>query len=61
MQSVFVSGSATGIGAGLVSKLLREGWQVFAGYRSSPPEAASWYGDPHVERCQLEPAIDSTC
>jgi len=48
MQSVFISGSATGIGAGLVSKLLREGWQVFAGYRSSPPQGAAWFGDPHV-------------
>jgi NAD(P)-dependent dehydrogenase (short-subunit alcohol dehydrogenase family) len=48
MQTVFISGSATGIGAGLVSRLLREGWQVFAGYRSSPPQAAPWYGDPHV-------------
>ena len=48
MESVFISGSATGIGAGLVTKLLSDGWLVFAGYRSSPPEAASWYGNPHV-------------
>jgi NAD(P)-dependent dehydrogenase (short-subunit alcohol dehydrogenase family) len=48
MQSVFVSGSATGIGAGLVNKLLHEGWQVFAGYRNSPPESASWYGHPQA-------------
>lgn len=48
MQSVFISGSATGIGAGLVGKLSSEGWRVFAGYRSSPPEGASWFGDDRV-------------
>lgn len=48
MQSVFISGSATGIGAGLVSKLLREGWLVFAGYHNSAPAGAAWFGDRHV-------------
>lgn len=48
MRSAFVSGSATGIGAGLVSKLSNNGWRVFAGYRSSPPQSASWYGNPQV-------------
>jgi len=47
-RSVFITGAATGIGAGLVSKLANEDWQVFAGYRSSRPEAASWYEHPNV-------------
>lgn len=60
MQSVFISGAATGIGAGLVSKLAREGWRVFAGYRSSPPQAAQWYGDLHVVpvKCDITSASD---
>lgn len=55
MPSAFVSGAATGIGAGLVSKLLRENWQVFAGYHSSPPDAAAWFGHPQVVpvRCDI--------
>jgi NAD(P)-dependent dehydrogenase (short-subunit alcohol dehydrogenase family) len=55
MPSVFITGSATGIGAGLVRKLALEGWQVFAGYRSSLPESASWHGQPGVTplRCDV--------
>jgi NAD(P)-dependent dehydrogenase (short-subunit alcohol dehydrogenase family) len=48
MPSVFITGAATGIGAGLAGKLAQEGWQVFAGYRSSPPASASWSGHPTV-------------
>jgi len=48
MPSAFITGSATGIGAGLVSKLAREGWQVFAGYCNSLPQSASWHGNPQV-------------
>lgn len=39
----FVTGSASGIGEGLVNKLHDEGWLVFAGYRSTPPSSASWH------------------
>jgi NAD(P)-dependent dehydrogenase (short-subunit alcohol dehydrogenase family) len=31
-----------------VVRLQREGWQVFAGYRSSPPDQARWFGLPNV-------------
>lgn len=47
-QSAFVTGAATGIGEALVVRLQREGWQVFAGYRSSPPQQARWFGKPNV-------------
>lgn len=47
-QSAFVTGAATGIGEALVVRLQREGWQVFAGYRSSPPQQARWFGMPNV-------------
>ncbi len=52
--SVFITGAATGIGAGLVSKLANSGWQVFAGYRSSPPESANWYKHPAVRPIQCD-------
>lgn len=60
MPSVFITGGATGIGAGLVKKLASEGWHVFAGYRSSPPEAASWFGNPSVVsvRCDVTSVAD---
>jgi NAD(P)-dependent dehydrogenase (short-subunit alcohol dehydrogenase family) len=29
-------------------RLQREGWQVFAGYRNSPPDQARWFGMPNV-------------
>ncbi len=48
MKSAFVTGAATGIGEALVVRLLREGWQVFAGYRTSPPEQARWFGMPNI-------------
>ena len=38
-RSAFVTGAATGIGKGLVEKLDREGWLVFAGYNRTPPDA----------------------
>lgn len=38
-RTAFVTGAATGIGKGLVEKLDREGWQVFAGYNRTPPDA----------------------
>jgi NAD(P)-dependent dehydrogenase (short-subunit alcohol dehydrogenase family) len=47
-KSAFVTGAATGIGEALVVRLQREGWQVFAGYRSSPPDQARWFGMPNV-------------
>jgi NAD(P)-dependent dehydrogenase (short-subunit alcohol dehydrogenase family) len=37
--TAFVTGAATGIGKGLVEKLDREGWRVFAGYNRTPPDA----------------------
>jgi NAD(P)-dependent dehydrogenase (short-subunit alcohol dehydrogenase family) len=37
-RTAFVTGAATGIGKGLVEKLDREGWQVFAGYNRTPPD-----------------------
>jgi len=48
MKSALVTGAATGIGEALVLRLQREGWQVFAGYRSSPPEKARWFVKPNV-------------
>jgi NAD(P)-dependent dehydrogenase (short-subunit alcohol dehydrogenase family) len=47
-QTAFVTGAATGIGEALVVRLQSEGWQVFAGYRSSPPNKARWFGMPNV-------------
>jgi NAD(P)-dependent dehydrogenase (short-subunit alcohol dehydrogenase family) len=38
-RTAFVTGAATGIGKGLVEKLDREGWRVFAGYNRTPPDA----------------------
>jgi NAD(P)-dependent dehydrogenase (short-subunit alcohol dehydrogenase family) len=60
MPSVFISGSATGIGAGLVGKLAHEGWQVFAGYHRSPPDAASWSGNSLVTaiKCDVTSIAD---
>lgn len=37
-RTAFVTGAATGIGKGLVEKLDREGWRVFAGYNQTPPD-----------------------
>ncbi len=37
--TAFVTGAATGIGKGLVEKLDREGWRVFAGYNRTSPDA----------------------
>jgi NAD(P)-dependent dehydrogenase (short-subunit alcohol dehydrogenase family) len=48
MKTAFVTGAATGIGEGLVVRLQREGWHVFAGYRNSPPDQARWFGLPNV-------------
>lgn len=39
IRTAFVTGAATGIGKGLVEKLDREGWRVFAGYNRTPPDA----------------------
>jgi NAD(P)-dependent dehydrogenase (short-subunit alcohol dehydrogenase family) len=48
MRSAFITGAATGIGEALVVRFQREGWQVFAGYRHSPPDQARWFGMPNV-------------
>jgi NAD(P)-dependent dehydrogenase (short-subunit alcohol dehydrogenase family) len=48
MKSAFITGAATGIGEALVMRLQREGWQVFAGYRNSPPDRTRWFGLPRV-------------
>lgn len=48
LRSAFVTGAATGIGEALVLRLEREGWQVFAGYHSRPPENARWFGRPNA-------------
>ena len=48
MKSAFITGAATGIGEGLVNKLLAEGWQVFAGYRSAGPENTDWFNKLNV-------------
>jgi NAD(P)-dependent dehydrogenase (short-subunit alcohol dehydrogenase family) len=48
VKSAFITGAATGIGEALVVRLQREGWQVFAGYHSSPPDRARWFGMPGV-------------
>ena len=54
MRSAFITGAATGIGEALVVRLQREGWQVFAGYRSTSPEAARWFGKPNVVAVQCD-------
>jgi NAD(P)-dependent dehydrogenase (short-subunit alcohol dehydrogenase family) len=46
--SAFITGAATGIGEALVVRLQREGWQVFATYRNSPPDQSRWFGMPNV-------------
>ena len=38
-RTAFVTGAATGIGKGLVEKLDAAGWQVFASYHRTPPDA----------------------
>jgi NAD(P)-dependent dehydrogenase (short-subunit alcohol dehydrogenase family) len=48
MRSAFITGAATGIGEALVVRLQREGWLVFAGYRSSSPDRTRWFGMPNV-------------
>ena len=48
MRSAFITGAATGIGEALVVRLQHEGWQVFAGYRNSPPDRTRWFGMPNV-------------
>lgn len=55
MKTAFITGSATGIGEGLVNKLQAEGWRVFAGFRSAAPEQASWFDKPNVHplRCDV--------
>ena len=54
MKSAFITGSATGIGEGLVNLLQQKGWRVFAGYRSSDPTACSWYGKDNVTPIQCD-------
>jgi NAD(P)-dependent dehydrogenase (short-subunit alcohol dehydrogenase family) len=55
MKSAFITGAATGIGEALVVRLQREGWQVFAAYRDSPPEETRWFGKPNIAavRCDV--------
>jgi NAD(P)-dependent dehydrogenase (short-subunit alcohol dehydrogenase family) len=48
MRSAFITGAATGIGEALVVRLQREGWQVFAAYRNTPPDRTRWFGMPNV-------------
>ena len=50
-----MTGAATGIGEALVVRLQREGWQVFATYRTTPPEKARWFGLSNVTavRCDV--------
>ncbi|OBK76595.1 SDR family NAD(P)-dependent oxidoreductase [Mycobacterium sp. 1164985.4] len=48
MKSAFITGAATGIGEALAVRLLRAGWQVFAGYRKSPPDQTRWFGMANV-------------
>jgi NAD(P)-dependent dehydrogenase (short-subunit alcohol dehydrogenase family) len=48
MKSAFITGSASGIGEALVVRLQRDGWQVFAGYRNSPPDQVRWFGMANV-------------
>jgi NAD(P)-dependent dehydrogenase (short-subunit alcohol dehydrogenase family) len=48
VKSAFITGAATGIGEALVVRLQREGWQVFATYRDSPPDSARWFGESNV-------------
>ncbi|MFI5507427.1 SDR family oxidoreductase [Mycobacterium sp. NPDC051804] len=43
MKTAFITGAASGIGEALVVRLHREGWQVFAGYRNSPPDQTRWH------------------
>jgi len=54
-RSAFVTGAATGIGKGLVEKLDREGWQVFAGYNRTPPDALIAASGPSLKvvRCTV--------
>jgi NAD(P)-dependent dehydrogenase (short-subunit alcohol dehydrogenase family) len=48
-RNAFVTGAATGIGSGLLEKLDREGWQVFAGYnRTLPAHLAIPLGAQHL-------------
>ncbi|CBL45569.1 Short-chain dehydrogenase/reductase SDR [gamma proteobacterium HdN1] len=54
MKTALITGAVTGIGEGLACKLLDEGWQVFAGYRSASPEQARWYGKPNAIPVQCD-------
>lgn len=54
MKSALITGSASGIGEGLVNKLQANGWKVFAGYRSTAPTNASWYGKDNVFPVQCD-------
>lgn len=60
MKTAFITGAATGIGEGLVVKLLAEGWRVYAGYRSAAPELTSWHGLSNVTplRCDVQLSED---
>ncbi len=42
MKTALITGAATGIGEAIVKKLADEGWQVYAGYRSSSPDHTRW-------------------
>lgn len=54
-RTAFVTGSATGIGKGLVEKLDREGWRVFAGYNRTSPDGVAAACGPSlaVLRCDV--------
>ncbi len=60
MKTAFVTGAVTGIGQAIVNKLLAEGWKVYAGYRSSSPESASWYGNKNAVavKCDITCEVD---
>ena len=55
MKVAFVTGAATGIGEAIVRKLADEGWQVYAGYRSSSPDNTRWQSMANVTglRCDV--------